>query len=133
MLLRSLKCASNSTIGLVRPNSQFGQKHGPKVTQFYSTENHFQTHYEVLGIARTASPRDIKDAYLNLSKELHPDVANSSGAQNSDNNGSHLRFVQVNEAYSVLSKPGEKRIYDLGLHGQQMQREAEQNAEDLYR
>ncbi|GAA2022587.1 molecular chaperone DnaJ [Agromyces tropicus] len=66
-------------------------------------------HYEVLGVARDASPDDIKKAYRRLARELHPDV--NPGAEASE------RFKQVTHAYDVLSDPKQRQQYDLGGQG----------------
>lgn len=70
-----------------------------------------ETHYDTLGIKRTASKEDIKQAYIRMGKEFHPDLQ----ANNDSDTDAHKKFVAVNEAYSVLSKPESKKIYDLGL------------------
>ena len=63
-------------------------------------------HYEVLGVARDASPDEIKRAYRRLARELHPDV--NPGAEASE------RFKEVTHAYDVLSDPQQRQQYDLG-------------------
>jgi molecular chaperone DnaJ len=63
-------------------------------------------HYEVLGVAREATPEEIKKAYRRLARELHPDVNPSAEASE--------RFKQVTHAYDVLSDPQERQQYDLG-------------------
>ncbi|MGR0320402.1 molecular chaperone DnaJ [Agromyces sp. ZXT2-3] len=63
-------------------------------------------HYEVLGVARDASPDEIKKAYRRLARELHPDV--NPGAEASE------RFKEVTHAYDVLSDPKQRQQYDLG-------------------
>ncbi|KAF2901562.1 hypothetical protein ILUMI_04619 [Ignelater luminosus] len=82
-------------------------------TKFYSTHSKLnvpQTHYEVLGVPNDCSAKDIKDAYIKLSKKYHPD---RNAAQ-----GSQKQFVQVLEAYSILSKPDSRQHYDRQLmHG----------------
>ncbi len=63
-------------------------------------------HYESLGIARDATPDEIKKAYRRLARELHPDVNPSADASE--------RFKLVTHAYDVLSDPQERQQYDLG-------------------
>lgn len=67
-----------------------------------------QSHYDVLGIEKSASPAEIRSAFLSLSKKLHPDI-NHKDPEN------HDKFVKLNEAYTVLSKPLARREYDLNL------------------
>ncbi|GFS11664.1 DnaJ subfamily C member [Elysia marginata] len=68
-----------------------------------------KNHYEVLGLGTNASKEDIRAAFLRKSKECHPDL-NLSNPEN------HRQFVQVNEAYSVLSRPQERKRYDSVLN-----------------
>ncbi|CAO4364721.1 unnamed protein product [Caenorhabditis nigoni] len=60
--------------------------------------------YEVLGISRRASPKEIKSAYKNLAKEWHPDKRKDDAAS--------TRFMEIAEAYEVLSDPVRKERYD---------------------
>ncbi len=61
-------------------------------------------YYDVLGVERSASQRDIKKAYRNMARECHPDVCNEPDAE--------ARFKEVNEAYQVLSDPQKRNSYD---------------------
>ena len=61
--------------------------------------------YKVLGVEKTASKKQIRDAYLAHVKEHHPDV--SDGGQKADEH-----FLDVQEAYSVLSNESTRRTYD---------------------
>jgi molecular chaperone DnaJ len=63
-------------------------------------------HYEVLGVARDATPDEIKKAYRRLARELHPDVNPGEDASE--------RFKLVTHAYDVLSDPDQRARYDLG-------------------
>ncbi|KAI5288232.1 DnaJ- protein scj1 [Ascosphaera acerosa] len=62
-------------------------------------------YYEVLGIDRSATTRDIKKAYRSLSKRYHPD-------KNPGDDTAQQKFVEVSEAYDVLSTKKTKEIYD---------------------
>lgn len=72
----------------------------------------FQDYYETLGVARGASPEDIKQAFRQLARVHHPDVAKNKVT-------GEAKFKEINEAYEVLSDPEKKRRYDeLGADGQ---------------
>ena len=58
-------------------------------------------YYAVLGVARDATPEEIKRAYRRLARELHPDVNPDEETQE--------RFKEVTAAYEVLSDPAEAR------------------------
>ncbi|KRZ73805.1 Uncharacterized protein T10_10961 [Trichinella papuae] len=77
------------------------------IEAFYSNENL----YDILGVSRDASLKQIKRAFVDLSKKYHPDV--NKGDRTCSN-----RYVKIVEAYSVLSKPESRRKYDLELHAQ---------------
>lgn len=61
--------------------------------------------YGVLGVARTATAVEIRSAYRRLASQLHPDI-------NPDPEAAE-RFKAITEAYSVLSDPEWRRVYDL--------------------
>ncbi|XP_046347226.1 dnaJ homolog subfamily C member 4-like [Haliotis rufescens] len=67
-----------------------------------------RTHYEVLGVDKSASSEDVRKAFLQLSKQLHPDV-------NRNDPKTHEKFVKLNAAYSVLSKSSDRHDYDVSL------------------
>ncbi|CAD6499724.1 BgTH12-03832 [Blumeria graminis f. sp. triticale] len=62
-------------------------------------------YYERLEVHKEASNQDLKQAYRRLSKKFHPD-------KNQGNEEAKTNFVQVAEAYEVLSDPESRKIYD---------------------
>jgi curved DNA-binding protein len=65
------------------------------------------SHYDTLGIDKTASQDDIKKAYRRLAKEYHPDI----------NGGDDSRFKKIAEAYEVLGDSNKRQQYDNGGQG----------------
>src|SRR5450755_4561681 len=61
-------------------------------------------YYEILGIARTATDDEIKKAFRRLAKQYHPDANKEQGAD--------ARFIEINEAYEVLSDTQKRATYD---------------------
>ena len=62
-------------------------------------------YYDVLGVPKAASDRDIKAAFRRLAKECHPDRCNG------DHTAEH-RFKELNEAYEALKDPQRRAAYD---------------------
>jgi chaperone protein DnaJ len=62
-------------------------------------------YYEVLGLKKDAGQNEIKKAYYKLSKKYHPD-------KNPGDKEAEEKFKEIAEAYSVLSDPEKKQIYD---------------------
>src|SRR5271166_1046390 len=63
--------------------------------------------YEVLGVARTATPEEIRKAYRQLAKKLHPDL-------NPGDKHAEERFKEVSAANELLSDPDKRRRFDAG-------------------
>lgn len=63
--------------------------------------------YSTLGVARSATEKDIKSAYRKLAKELHPD-------RNKDNPKASERFSDVTRAYDLLTDKDKRAQFDRG-------------------
>jgi curved DNA-binding protein len=65
----------------------------------------YKDYYQVLGVDKKSSEKDIKKAFRRLARQYHPDV-------NPDNPQAEERFKEVNEAYEVLSDSEKRQKYD---------------------
>ncbi len=65
----------------------------------------FKDYYQVLGVKRDASEKDIRAAFRKLARQFHPDV-------NKDDKQAEARFKEVNEANEVLSDSEKRSMYD---------------------
>src|SRR5450756_2334149 len=61
-------------------------------------------YYEVLGVARNATPDELKAAFRRLARQYHPDVNKAADAEE--------RFKEINEAYAILSDPEKRAAFD---------------------
>jgi len=64
-----------------------------------------KSYYDILGIAKGASPEDVKKAFRNLSKKYHPDL-------NPNNPEAEEKFKEINEAHTCLSDKYKRQHYD---------------------
>ena len=62
-------------------------------------------YYNILGVKRDASEKEIKQAYRRLARKHHPDV-------NPGDKSAEAKFKEINEAYEVLSDKEKRRKYD---------------------
>ena len=65
----------------------------------------FKDYYATLGVAKTATEKEIKQAYRKLARKHHPDV-------NPGDKAAEAKFKEINEAYEVLGDPEKRRKYD---------------------
>jgi molecular chaperone DnaJ len=62
-------------------------------------------YYQILGVSRNASEKEIKQAYRRLARKHHPDL-------NPNDKSAEARFKEINAAYEVLSNPEKRKKYD---------------------
>jgi curved DNA-binding protein len=65
----------------------------------------FKDYYSTLGVAKTASQKEIKQAYRKLARKHHPDV-------NPGDKAAETKFKEINEAYEVLGDADKRKKYD---------------------
>ena len=64
-----------------------------------------KSYYDTLGVSKTASAKEIKQAYRKLARKYHPDV-------NPGDKSAEAKFKEINQAYEVLSDTGKRKKYD---------------------
>ena len=65
------------------------------------SKNINKNYYDILGVSKTASADEIKEAYRNLAKQYHPDVG-----------GDPEKMKDINNAYDILSDPDKRAAFD---------------------
>jgi len=65
----------------------------------------FKDYYSTLGVSKTATEKELKQAFRKLARKHHPDV-------NPGDKSAESRFKEINEAYEVLGDPAKRRKYD---------------------
>ena len=64
-----------------------------------------KNYYNILGLKKDASEKEVKQAYRRLARKHHPDV-------NAGDKSSETKFKEINEAYEVLSNKDDRKKYD---------------------
>ena len=78
----------------------------------------FKDYYATLGVSKTASDKEIKQAFRKLARKHHPDV-------NPGDKVAETKFKEINEAYEVLGDPASRKKYDeLGANWRMYEQQA---------
>ncbi|RCH94139.1 hypothetical protein CU098_004792 [Rhizopus stolonifer] len=104
ILTRGLRCCSVGVLPSLYHQHQ--QKRGFHVSPVQQQK---LDPYKTLGVPKTASQNDIKKAYYKLAKQYHPDTNKDKDARE--------KFVQIQEAYEILSDEQKRKQYDQFGHG----------------
>ncbi|CAI4043673.1 hypothetical protein SKDZ_10G1380 [Saccharomyces kudriavzevii ZP591] len=103
-------------------NRNFNQQHFQQQQQQQQQQQH-QTppqgssydpkkdYYKTLGVTPSATSKEIRKAYLNLTKKYHPDKVKAN--HNDEKESIHETMSQINEAYEALSDDNKRKEYDL--------------------
>lgn len=82
----------------------------------YSSDEtvHAKDYYDLLGIPRTASLKEIKMQFKKLTKQYHPDLNSHLGEQEKESNSK--KYVEIVNAYNTLKEPLKRKGYDSSMH-----------------
>src|SRR5215212_10372976 len=66
-------------------------------------------YYEVRGVARSASEKEIRQSYRKLARKYHPDL-------NPNDKQAEAKFKEISQAYEVLGEAEKRKLYDRWGH-----------------
>lgn len=66
-----------------------------------------RNHYQVLGVPKTATPEELRKAYISSSLKYHPDRSTDPSCT--------VKFQEIANAYSILSDPVKRKEYDQSI------------------
>lgn len=76
-----------------------------------------ETYYSLLGVSETAKPNQIREAYIKMAKDCHPDSAKTPEETERLNE----RFILVNKAYKILRDETKRKEYDAYLRKKRLE------------
>lgn len=81
--------------------------------RFLFTSSNVKSPYDILGVSKSATEKEIKLAYYKLAKQFHPDI-------NPDKKEEFkVKFQEITNAYEILSDPVRRKAYDTAGYQQQ--------------
>ena len=97
-------------------NGQHGQQqYQQRAPPQQPAHNPDKDYYKILGVSKDANPKDIRKAYLNLTKKYHPDKQGSLSED--EQKKVHEKMSEINEAYEFLGDDSKRNEYDQGRAG----------------
>src|SRR3972149_176677 len=81
-----------------------GDRHWAGAGAWWSMATSTRDYYELLGVSRKATDKEIRAAYRKLARQYHPDL-------NPGNKSSEAKFKEIQAAYEVLSDPDKRSKY----------------------
>ena len=97
-----------------------GQATGVATTDGSAQPSSAKTHYDILGVSRTATYEEIKATYHNLARQTHPDKVSSNGSQDS--------FRRLQSAWECLRQAETRQAYDEQLFLKEQKLESKRQA-----
>ena len=81
-------------------------------------------YYDILGVSQSATSSEIRKAFQQKARKLHPDINKAPDAEE--------RFKEVSEAYAVLSDEQKRRRYDASLNGNPFMSQSPYGSQDPF-
>src|SRR5205807_2640419 len=99
------RMASSTGGSMAAAEGRQGLGRPPEAVLMTAMATRFRDYYEVLGVPRGATTKEVHAAFRKLARKHHPDV-------NPDDPGAVERFKEINEAHEVLGDPEKRKKYD---------------------
>lgn len=109
----SLRSRPSTPSSLHRSN--FSSSHHRHFSSSTARQAKDENHYDVLGLSKSATKREIKDKFYELSRTYHPDAPSTSSSDSQESRTKH--FQSLSQSYSVLSDETLRKQYDASLSG----------------
>lgn len=116
----STSSSSSASNDNTQTKSNFNSKNNYNNNYTSVEPNNQPTLYEILNSPPTASRTELKKAYVDLVRQLHPDALGSNTTPDSEE-----RFQQITQAWKTLSNPLERKRYDRDLRAQKFTQDVE--------